>query len=78
MCFFVSFARIIASAGWYNFAQHEGFERSHPGPNRAGRTAPPRAHDWAGLTADDLLRRNRTMLLSRRIDDKEIQLKNQS
>jgi 2-oxoisovalerate dehydrogenase E1 component len=33
---------------------------------------------WEGLTADDLLRAYRTMLLSRRIDDKEIQLKNQS
>ena len=31
-----------------------------------------------GLTRDDLLRIYRTMLLSRRIDDKEIQLKNQS
>src|SRR5262245_64058805 len=34
--------------------------------------------DHAGLTRDDLLRAYRTMLLSRRIDDKEIQLKNQS
>jgi 2-oxoisovalerate dehydrogenase E1 component len=33
---------------------------------------------WEGLTGDDLLRAYRTMLLSRRIDDKEIQLKNQS
>jgi 2-oxoisovalerate dehydrogenase E1 component len=33
---------------------------------------------WGGLAADDLLRAYRTMLLSRRIDDKEIQLKNQS
>jgi 2-oxoisovalerate dehydrogenase E1 component len=33
---------------------------------------------WEGLSADDLLRAYRTMLLSRRIDDKEIQLKNQS
>ena len=34
--------------------------------------------DHAGLTRDDLLRAYRTMVLSRRIDDKEIQLKNQS
>src|SRR5689334_24904931 len=33
---------------------------------------------WEGLSSDDLLRAYRTMLLSRRIDDKEIQLKNQS
>ena len=33
---------------------------------------------WEGLTRDDLLRAYRIMLLSRRIDDKEIQLKNQS
>jgi 2-oxoisovalerate dehydrogenase E1 component len=33
---------------------------------------------WEGLTRDGLLRAYRTMLLSRRLDDKEIQLKNQS
>ena len=33
---------------------------------------------WEGLSQDHLLRAYRTMLLSRRIDDKEIQLKNQS
>jgi 2-oxoisovalerate dehydrogenase E1 component len=33
---------------------------------------------WEGLTRDGLLRVYRTMLLSRRLDDKEIQLKNQS
>lgn len=33
---------------------------------------------WEGLTSDELMRAYRTMLLSRRIDDKEIQLKNQS
>lgn len=33
---------------------------------------------YAGLTREDVLRAYRTMLLSRRIDDKEIQLKSQS
>jgi 2-oxoisovalerate dehydrogenase E1 component len=33
---------------------------------------------YEGLTREDLVRAYRTMLLSRRIDDKEIQLKNQS
>ena len=44
------------------------------------RSAPAADSDarWEGLTRDDLLRAYRTMLLSRRIDDKEIQLKNQS
>ncbi len=41
------------------------------------RTAPPGV-DRVGLTRDDFLRAYRTMVLSRRIDDKEIQLKNQS
>jgi 2-oxoisovalerate dehydrogenase E1 component len=43
--------------------------------------APPRSSETAlvdGLTRADLLGMYRTMLLSRRIDDKEIQLKNQS
>src|SRR5688572_6512859 len=34
--------------------------------------------DYAGLTREDVLRAYRLMVLSRRIDDKEIQLKNQS
>src|SRR5947207_1637529 len=42
----------------------------------ATKDAPARTYE--GLTAKDLLRAYRTMVLSRRIDDKEIQLKNQS
>ena len=38
----------------------------------------PAAATYEGLTRDDLLKVYRTMLTSRRIDDKEIQLKNQS
>src|SRR5215831_12346201 len=38
----------------------------------------PRSTDVAGISRGDLLRAYRTMILSRRIDDKEIQLKNQS
>ena len=34
--------------------------------------------DYLGLTREDLLRAYRTMVLSRKLDDKEIQLKNQS
>src|SRR5688572_30308296 len=37
-----------------------------------------RENAFEGLTRDELIRAYRTMLLSRRIDDKEIQLKNQS
>src|ERR1044071_7562342 len=40
------------------------------------RAAPSDAHE--GLTRDELLTAYRTMLLSRKLDDKEIQLKNQS
>ncbi len=43
---------------------------------RAQAAAKSRKHD--GLTRDDLLTAYRLMLLSRKIDDKEIQLKNQS
>src|ERR1044071_5608633 len=37
-----------------------------------------RGRELEGLTRDDLLAAYRTMLLSRKLDDKEIQLKNQS
>ncbi len=49
---------------------------SRPDP----RTAPAAGANaqWGGLTREQLVRAYRTMLLSRRIDDKEIQLKNQS
>lgn len=39
-------------------------------------TTPERTHE--GLTREELIKAYRTMLLSRRLDDKEIQLKNQS
>ncbi len=42
------------------------------------KSAAPATTTWEGLTRSDLLRAYRTMLLSRRIDDKEIQLKGQS
>jgi 2-oxoisovalerate dehydrogenase E1 component len=38
----------------------------------------PRKRSYEGLSAQDLLRAYRTMVLSRKLDDKEIQLKNQS
>jgi 2-oxoisovalerate dehydrogenase E1 component len=43
--------------------------------SRAGKA---RGRDYEGLTRDDLLAAYRLMLLSRKTDDKEIQLKNQS
>ncbi len=49
---------------------------SRPDARTAG-TADP-STPWGGLTRDQLLRAYRNMLLSRRLDDKEIQLKNQS
>src|SRR5205809_5876116 len=42
------------------------------------RSTKERAQTYEGLTRDDLLSAYRWMLLSRRLDDKEIQLKNQS
>ncbi len=46
--------------------------------NGKGTTAEGTKNEGGGLTRDDLLRAYHLMLLSRRIDDKEIQLKNQS
>jgi 2-oxoisovalerate dehydrogenase E1 component len=40
--------------------------------------APPKADSYEGLSRDDLLRVYRNMVTSRRIDDKEIQLKRQN
>jgi 2-oxoisovalerate dehydrogenase E1 component len=48
------------------------------GTDTRARTTGTRARELEGLTRDDLLRAYRFMLLSRKIDDKEIQLKNQS
>src|SRR5260221_12268170 len=38
----------------------------------------PRTRSLEGLSAQDLLRAYRTMVMSRKLDDKEIQLKNES
>jgi 2-oxoisovalerate dehydrogenase E1 component len=43
-----------------------------------GAATPAGVREWGGLSRDELIRAYRTMLLSRRLDDKEIQLKNQS
>ena len=48
------------------------------GPTVSGANTAPRAQRYEGLSRKELLRLYRTMLLSRRLDDKEIQLKNQS
>src|SRR5690606_21709792 len=47
-------------------------------PSTDARTEITSDRTWDGLSREDLLQAYRTMLLSRRIDDKEIQLKNQS
>jgi 2-oxoisovalerate dehydrogenase E1 component len=46
--------------------------------NTSKKAVSSREQTWEGLTRDDLVGAYRTMLLSRRLDDKEIQLKNQS
>ncbi len=48
------------------------------GAEARARGANLRSREYEGLTRDQLLSAYRTMLLSRKIDDKEIQLKNQS
>ena len=45
---------------------------------KATAVSPPETARYEGLSAQDLLRAYRTMVLSRKLDDKEIQLKNQS
>ena len=54
----------------------KGSTLAHGADARAGARRARGEHE--GLTRDDLLTAYRTMLLSRKIDDKEIQLKNQS
>jgi 2-oxoisovalerate dehydrogenase E1 component len=51
---------------------------SRPASRAASGAVSSGERTWAGLTRDDLVQAYRTMLLSRRLDDKEIQLKNQS
>jgi 2-oxoisovalerate dehydrogenase E1 component len=46
--------------------------------NGASKAAPAVTADYQGLTREELLQAYRTMVLSRKVDDKEIQLKNQS
>jgi len=48
-----------------------------PTVSESAKTA-PRTQQYEGLTPEELIQLYRTMLLSRRLDDKEIQLKNQS
>ena len=48
------------------------------GAESRAQVAKGRASEYEGLTREDLLATYRLMLLSRKIDDKEIQLKNQS
>ena len=48
------------------------------GADSQARASRARAREHEGLTRDELLAAYRLMLLSRKIDDKEIQLKNQS
>ena len=67
--------RVGTSIQARGFRTNEG----NGGQQRPEHCAPHRrARIYAGLTRDDLLSAYRTMVLSRRIDDKEIQLKNQS
>jgi len=54
----------------------KGSTLAHGADTRAGARRARGEHE--GLTGDELLAAYRTMLLSRKIDDKEIQLKNQS
>ncbi len=51
-----------------------GPDTAHP----SKKAVSSREQTWEGLTRDDLVGAYRTMLMSRRLDDKEIQLKNQS
>ena len=52
--------------------------RADSGAVSGNRAAKGRGREHDGLTRDDLLAAYRLMLLSRKVDDKEIQLKNQS
>ena len=52
--------------------------KASPASSTASAAAPTAARSWGGLSRAEWHRAYRTMLLSRRLDDKEIQLKNQS